>query len=57
MSTDGTVNPDDLRIFAGSSNPAVADAIASYIGVPRSPARSGHYSNVSPYGQLGDTVT
>lgn len=56
MSTDGSVNPDDLRIFAGSSNPAFADAIAAYLGVPRSPARSGHYSNDSLYVQLGDTV-
>jgi len=56
MSTNGTVNPDDMRIYAGSSNPAFADAIASYLGVPRSPARAGHYSNDSLYVQLGATV-
>lgn len=56
MTTDGTVNPDDLRIYAGSSNPAFADALAAYLGVPRSPARSGHYSNDSLYVQLGATV-
>ena len=56
MSKDGSVNPDDIRIYAGSSNPVFADSIASYLGVPRSPARSGHYSNDSLFVQLGATV-
>ena len=56
MSADGSVNPDDIRIFAGSSNPALADAISAYLGVPRSRARSGHYSNDSLFVQLGATV-
>jgi ribose-phosphate pyrophosphokinase len=56
MSVEGRVDPDDVRIYAGSSNPAFADAIAGYLGVPRSPARSGHYSNDSLYVQLGATV-
>ncbi|MCC7359121.1 MAG: ribose-phosphate pyrophosphokinase [Anaerolineales bacterium] len=56
MTYDGSVNPDDLRLFAGSSNPALADALAAYLRVPRSPARSGHYSNDSLHVQLGETV-
>jgi ribose-phosphate pyrophosphokinase len=56
MGSSNSVNPDDVRIYAGSSNPAFADAIAHYLGVPRSPARSGHYSNDSLYVQLGATV-
>src|SRR5689334_20869338 len=56
MNSAGTVNPDDLRIYAGRSNPAFAEAIAQYLGVPRSPARAGHYSNDSLYVQLGETV-
>jgi len=45
-----------MRIFAGSSNPAFAEAIAAYLGVAGSPVRSGHYSNDSLYVQLGATV-
>ncbi len=56
MSTSGSVNPDDMRIYAGSSNPAFADAIASFLNIPRSPARAGHYSNDSLHVQLGATV-
>jgi ribose-phosphate pyrophosphokinase len=56
MSAEGKVDSDDIRIYAGSSNPAFADAIAGYLGVPRSPARSRHFSNDSLYVQLGDTV-
>jgi ribose-phosphate pyrophosphokinase len=54
--TPEQINPDDIRIFAGSSNPAFADAIAAYLGMARSAARSGHYSNDSLYVQLGATV-
>jgi ribose-phosphate pyrophosphokinase len=50
------VNPDDIRIFAGSSNAAFADGVASYLRVPRSQARSKHFSNDSLYVQLGATV-
>ena len=56
MTNSGSVNPDDLRLFAGSSNPEFADALAAYLRVPRSPARAGHYSNDSLHVQLGDTV-
>jgi ribose-phosphate pyrophosphokinase len=56
MNAEGRVNPDDMRIFAGRSNPAFADAIAAYLGVPRSPARAGHYSNNSLFVQLGATM-
>jgi ribose-phosphate pyrophosphokinase len=56
MNADEHVNPDDIRVFAGSSNPEFADAIAAYLGVPRSPARSRHFSNDCLYVQLGATV-
>jgi ribose-phosphate pyrophosphokinase len=56
MTLEERVNPDDLRIYAGRSNPAFADAIASYLGVPRSPMRAGRYSNGSLHVQLGETV-
>ena len=55
MSTE-QINADDVRIFAGSSNPAFADAVAAYLGVARSPARRGHYSNDSLFVQLGASV-
>jgi ribose-phosphate pyrophosphokinase len=56
MSAEKTVDPDDMRIYAGRSNPAFADALAHYLGVPRSPARARHFSNGSLYVQLGETV-
>jgi len=56
MTRSGQVNPDDMRIFAGRSNPVLADAIANYLGLKRSPARAGHYSNDSLFVQLGATV-
>jgi ribose-phosphate pyrophosphokinase len=56
MAQDERVNPDDMRIFAGRSNPDFAEKVADYLGVPRSPARSKHFSNDSLYVQLGATV-
>lgn len=56
MDTSEPVNPDDFRLFSGSSNPTFAKAVAAYLGVPCSPVRSGHYSNDSLFVQLGASV-
>jgi ribose-phosphate pyrophosphokinase len=56
MAHDERVNPDDIRIFAGSSNPEFADKVAHYLEMARSPARAKHFSNGSLYVQLGATV-
>jgi ribose-phosphate pyrophosphokinase len=50
------INPEDVRFFAGSSNPTFADGVAAYLGIERNSARSGHYSNDSLHVQLGATV-
>lgn len=49
-------NPDDVRLFSGSSNPALAKAIADYLHIPLSPTRIKRFSNDNLYVQLGATV-
>jgi ribose-phosphate pyrophosphokinase len=56
MSEGGIVNSNNMRVFSGSSNPEMAKAIAGYLGLPCSPARSGHYSNDCLHVQLGSSV-
>ena len=50
------IDPDSIRIFSGSANPALAEAIARYLQVPLSPVRVRRYSDDNLSVQLGDTV-
>ena len=50
------IEADDARIFTGSSNPALAKAIADYLELPLSPSLVRRFSNDNLYIQLGDSV-
>ena len=50
------VDPDDVRLFSGSSNPALAAAIANYLGVPLDPIRVQRFTNDNLSVQLGASV-
>jgi ribose-phosphate pyrophosphokinase len=50
------IDPDDIRFFSGSSNPALAAAIASHLGVPLDPTGIRRYSNDCMAIQLGASV-
>ncbi len=47
---------DQVRFFSGSSNPALASAIASELGVPLDGTRITRFSNDNLFIQLGETV-
>jgi ribose-phosphate pyrophosphokinase len=50
------IDPHDVRIFSGSSNPALAGRIAAYLGVPLEQTRSQRYGNDNLRVQLGASV-
>lgn len=50
------IDPEDFRVFSGSSNPALAEAIAQYLDVPLLPTRIRRFSNDNLYVQLGASV-
>ncbi|MCG3140196.1 MAG: Ribose-phosphate pyrophosphokinase [Anaerolineae bacterium] len=50
------LNPNDIRVFSGSSNLALADEIARQLGVPLEPTDIRRFSNDNLYVQLGTTV-
>ena len=50
------VDPNDLRIFSGRSNSALAEAIAQYLHIHLSPTRSRRFSDGNQQVQLGETV-
>jgi ribose-phosphate pyrophosphokinase len=50
------IDPDDVRIFSGSSNPDLAAAIADYLKVPLDPVRVRRFGNDNLYVQLGASV-
>lgn len=50
------LSEDQVRFFSGSSNPALAAAIASELGVPLDHTRITRFSNDNLYIQLGATV-
>ena len=50
------LDPSENRIFAGSSNPELAEAIAQQLGVPLSSTHISRFSNDNLYIQLGDSV-
>lgn len=50
------LDPRDLRVFSGSSHPALAAGIAARLGVPLSPTAVRRFSNDNLYLQLGASV-
>lgn len=51
-----TLNPEDIRIFSGSSNGALAADIANSIGVPLSETKINRFTNDNLYVQLCQSV-
>jgi ribose-phosphate pyrophosphokinase len=56
MTKPDRVDPNDIRIFSGNSNPALATAIAAYLQVQLNPTRIRRFSNDNLYIQLGASV-
>jgi ribose-phosphate pyrophosphokinase len=54
--TAAKVDPHDVRIFSGTSHPALAAGIAAYLGVPLEKTEVTHFSNDNLYVQLGASV-
>lgn len=50
------IDPNDIRIFSGSSHPALAKGIAAYLGVPLEETHVRRYSNDNLSIQLGASV-
>ena len=50
------LEPEDIRVFSGSSNPALAASIAQHLEVPLSPTLIRRFSNDNLYIQLGESV-
>ena len=50
------ISADHVRFFSGSSNPALAGAIANELGVPLDDTHISRFSNDNLYIQLGETV-
>jgi ribose-phosphate pyrophosphokinase len=50
------ISADQVRFFSGSSNQALAEAIASELGVPLDSTRISRFSNDNLFIQLGETV-
>jgi ribose-phosphate pyrophosphokinase len=50
------LDPHDVRVFSGSSHPALAAGIAAYLGVPLEQSHIKHFSNTNTYIQLGASV-
>jgi ribose-phosphate pyrophosphokinase len=51
-----TLNPEEVRIFSGSSHPTLAADIADYLSVPLDPTFVSRFSNDNLYVQLGSSV-
>ena len=51
-----TIDPNDIRIFSGSSHPALAQGIADYLRVPLDATHFKRYSNDNLSIQLGASV-
>ncbi len=50
------LDPDDVRLFSGRSNPELADKIAQYLGVSLDETRFSRFSNDNLFVQLGASV-
>ncbi len=47
---------DDVRLFSGRSNPALAQGIADALAIPLTPTHVSHFSNDNLFVQLGESV-
>ncbi len=56
MDKAARLDMEDTRIFSGTSNPALAKAIARYLEIPLSPSLIRRFSNDNLYVQLGESV-
>ena len=52
----GSLDPNEVRIFSGSSNRKLASEIAAHLGVPLDETRISRFSNDNLYIQLGASV-
>lgn len=50
------IDPEDIRLFSGTSNPKLARRIAEYLEVPLLPTLVRRFSNDNLYVQLGESV-
>ncbi|MFN2251874.1 MAG: ribose-phosphate pyrophosphokinase-like domain-containing protein, partial [Anaerolineae bacterium] len=50
------IDPNDIRVFSGESNPQLATAIAERLGVELAPTHFTRFSNDNLEVQLGDSV-
>jgi len=56
MTTHKVLDPDEIRIFSGSSHPQLAADIAAYLNLPLEETRVSRFSNDNLYIQLGASV-
>jgi ribose-phosphate pyrophosphokinase len=56
MTSKTTLDPDEIRIFSGSSHPQLAADIAAYLNLPLEKTRISRFSNDNLYIQLGASV-
>src|SRR5574337_1613437 len=56
MKEHESLDPNDIRVFSGSSHPALAAGIAQYLGVPLEKTYVKRFSNDNLYIQLGASV-
>ncbi len=56
MTTKTALDPDEIRIFSGSSHPQLAADIAAYLNLPLEKTRVSRFSNDNLYIQLGASV-
>jgi ribose-phosphate pyrophosphokinase len=56
MTSKTTLDPDEIRIFSGSSHPQLAADIAAYLDLPLEKTRVSKFSNDNLYIQLGASV-
>jgi ribose-phosphate pyrophosphokinase len=56
MNSQKKIDPNEVRIFSGSSHPQLAAGIAAYLGLPLDKTRVSRFSNDNLYIQLGASV-
>jgi ribose-phosphate pyrophosphokinase len=56
VTTPRKIDPKDIRVFSGSSHPALAARIAAYLGVPLDETHISRFSNDNLRVQLGASV-
>ena len=56
MSNNNRIDPDEVRVFSGRSNPKLAQQIAGHMGVPLDETHFSRFSNDNLFVQLGASV-